>query len=176
LASIAAQFAGFGKTDRGVEIAMQNPDPNEEMAALSQIAQILIIQKEDELARQTVNLIAEDANRLFALLALSDAKQKLGESEAALTLLNDSLELAETIPQLAPRSSVLNEIVVRLISYGETVRAREISHENLNLIFQIRDESSRAVELAKLSGVRENSNFELAEDERALLERFSRGI
>ena len=176
LASISAQFAGFGKTERGIEIAQQNPDPSEEMAALAQIAQILVVQKEDELARQTVDLIAEDANRLYAILALSDAKDRLGDKAAALELLNEAASLAETVPQLGARSNVLNEIALRLIGHGEKVRAREIFHENLELILQIRDESSRAVELSNLSSVSTRADFELSTEEKAVLERFTRTV
>jgi tetratricopeptide (TPR) repeat protein len=176
LASIAAQFAGFGKASRGTEIAHLNPDPAEEMAALSQIAQVLVLQKQDELARDTVNLITEDANRMFALLALSDAKQKLGENDAALSLLNDAASLAETVPQLASRSNVMNEIAVRLADLGDKEKALSVSHENLQLIFQIRDESSRAVELANLSGVRDTLDFPLTDEEKTLLERTIRTV
>ena len=176
LASIAAQFAGFGKTDRGIEIALENQDADEQMAALSQIAQILVVQKEDALARQTINLIAEDSNRLFALVALSDAKQKLGEKTAAVSLLDEAATLAEAVPQIAPRSSVLNEIALRFVDHGETVKAREISHQNLDLICEIRDESSRAVELAKLSIVYEQSNFDISEAEKMVLEKLTRSI
>ena len=69
MATIAAQFAGFGKTEKATEIALENQDTGEQMAALSQIAQILTVQKEDDLARQTLNLIDEDADRLFAIAA-----------------------------------------------------------------------------------------------------------
>ena len=176
LASIAAQFAGFGKTDRGVEIALENNDEQEQTAALSQIAQILIVQKEDELARQTINSIPEDANRLLAIIALADAKQKLGEKEASVAFLDEAASLTETVPQLAARSGVLNEIAVRLIGHGETVKAREISHQNLDLICGIRDESSRAVELAKLSDVYEHANFEVSESEKLVLGRLTRSV
>jgi tetratricopeptide (TPR) repeat protein len=176
LTSIAAQFAGFGKTGRGIEIALQNPDPNEQMAALSQIAQILIVQKDDKQARETVNLINEDANRLFALLALSDAKGKFGEKEAAISLLDDAASLVDTVPQLAARSSVMNEIALRWVDQGQTEKARKISHENLELITQIRDESSRAVELANLSAVRERSDIDLTDEERLVLERLTRSV
>ncbi len=176
LASIAAQFAGFGKTDRGVEIALENQDTDEQTAALSQIAQILLIQKEDELARQTINSIAEDSNRLLALVALSDAKQKLGEREASIALLDEAAALADSVPQLAARSSVLNEVALRLVDRGETAMAREIAHQNLELICEIRDPSSRAVELAKLSSVYEQSNFEISESEKLVLEKLTRSI
>ena len=102
-ASIAVQFAGFGKTDRGIEIALENQNEDERMAALSQIAQILVLRKEDEQARQTVNLISEDSDRLLALVALSDAKQKLNEREASVSLLDEAVTLVETVPQLAAR-------------------------------------------------------------------------
>ena len=176
LASIATQYAGFGKTDRAVEIALENQDVDEQMAALSQIAQILVVQKEDSLARQTVNLIAEDSNRLFALVAMSDAKMKLGEKEASVSLLDEAATLADTVPQLAPRSSVLNEIALRFIDHGEIAKGREISHQNLELILEIRDESSRAVELGKLSSVYERSNFEVSEPEKIVLEKLVRRV
>lgn len=174
LASIAAQFAGFGKTDRGVEIALDNQNDDEQTAALSQIAQILIVQKEDETALQTINSIPEDANRLLALIALADAKQKLGEKQDSVAFLEEAATMAESVPQLAARSGVLNEIAVRLLGHGENVKAREISHQNLDLICEIRDESSRAVELAKLSAVYEHANFEVSESEKMILGRLTR--
>ncbi len=176
LASIAAQFAGFGKTDRGVEIALENNNEDEQTAALSQIAQILIVQREDEMALQTINSIPEDANRLLALIALADAKQKLGEKQASVSFLEEAATMAESVPQLAARSGVLNEIAVRLLGHGENVKARDISHQNLDLICEIRDESSRAVELAKLSTVYEHANFEVSESEKLVLERLTRTI
>lgn len=169
LASIAAQFAGFGKSERGIEIALENKDPNEQTAALSQIAQILVAQKENDLARQAVNSIPEDANRLLALISIADAKQKLGERDASMTFLNEATLLAETVPQLAARSGILNEIAVRLIGLGEFVKAREVAGHNLDLICDIRDESSRASELATLSTIYEHANFEISETEKLVL-------
>lgn len=166
LASIAAQFAGFGKTDRAVEIALENQDPEEQMAALSQIAQILTVQREDELARQTVNLIAEDANRLSVLVAISDAKDNLGERPASLALLEEAATLAETVPQLAARSSVLNEIATRFAAYGHPEKARDIGIENLTVIAAIRDESSQAVALAGIADVFTRADLELGETEK----------
>jgi tetratricopeptide (TPR) repeat protein len=176
LAGIAVQFAGFGKADRGIEIALENQDENEQMAALSQIAQIQVLQKNDELARQTINLITEDSNRLLAFVSLADAKAKLGEREASISLLEEAAGLVETVPQLAARSNVLNEIAVRFTEQGETVKARELARQNLDLICEIRDESSRAVELANLSGVYERSNFELSESERSVLAKLTRTV
>lgn len=176
LASIGAQFVGFGKTERGIEIALENNDPAEQVAALSQIAQMLILRREDEKARQALNLIPEDSDRLLALVALSDAKQKSGEREASLSLLNEAAALVETVPQLAARSTVLNEIAVRFLDHGKTVEARETAFQNLGLISNIRDESSRSVELVRLSAVYEQSEFDLSEPEKAILENLTRAV
>ena len=176
LASIAAQFAGFGKSDRGVEIALENQDPNEQTAALSQIAQVLTIQKEDDLARQAINQIAEDADRLFALVSISDAKHEMGEPEAAESLLEEAATLAETVPQLGLRSSALNEIASRFVGLGKNDRARSICLENLNVIAEIRDESSQAVSLAHLSGIYGQADFELTDAEKTALKSLTRKL
>jgi len=176
LSAIAVQFAGFGKADRGIEIALENQDEGEKTAALSQIAQIQILRKEDDHARETLNAIQEDANRLLALVALAEAKEKLGERDAAIALLDEAATLVDTVPQHAARSNVLNEIASRLVELGESGKARELAAQNLDLICEIRDESSRAVELANLSAVYERSNFELSESERKVLERLTRTV
>ena len=43
------------------------------------IAQILTVQNEDELARQAIDSIADDADRVTTLISISDAKAKLEE-------------------------------------------------------------------------------------------------
>ena len=176
MATIAAQFAGFGKSDRGVEIALENKDPNEQMAALSQIAQILTTGRQDDLARQTINLIAEDSNRLFALIAVSDAKNKLGETDDSLALLDEAADLAETVPQYSARSSVLNTIAERFAAHGQSEKTRAVSLENLTVISQILDESSQAAAIANLSDVFSEANLELGEEEKQSLQRLVRKV
>ena len=168
ITNIAVQFAGFGKTERGIEIAQKNQDPDEQSSAFSQMAQILTVQKEDELARQTLNMIPDDANRLFALISVADAKEKKGETDAAVTFLNEAATLAETVPQLAPRSSALNEIAARFADHGQSERARELLIESLSVIAEIRDESSQAAALAELSTVYSRTGIEFGDSERSI--------
>jgi len=165
LANIASQFAGFGKSDRGVEIALENQDASEQMAALSQIAQILTVQNEHELARETINLIGDDEGRMIALVTISDVHYKRGETETAITVLDEAATLAETVPQLSVRSSVLNEIADRYVGLGQPEKSRAISLENLAVIAEIRDESSKAVSLANLSAIYDQAGFDLNEAE-----------
>jgi tetratricopeptide (TPR) repeat protein len=167
MASIAAQFAGFGKTERAVEMARENQDPAEETNALSQIAQILTIQKEDELARQTVSSIADDADRVTALISISDTKAKLDEKESAIALLDEAASLVEAVPQLAARSTILAMLASRFADNADTEKARSISLENLQVISEIKDESSRAAALATLADLHNSIGFELSDQEKA---------
>ncbi|MFZ1702359.1 MAG: hypothetical protein WBO10_06145 [Pyrinomonadaceae bacterium] len=169
MASIAVQFCAFGKPDRAVEIAQENQDIEEQYGALTQTAQLLSLRNEDELARQTVNEIPDDANRLFAFVAMSDAKKQINANDEAMQLLDEAAELSETVPQLASRSGVLNEIAERYIVNALTEKARAATLENLAVIAEIRDESSRAASLAGIADVYEASGMELTDGEKALL-------
>lgn len=167
--TIAVSFASYEKPERAIEIAQENPDESEQISALSQIAQVLASQGNDVLARQSLNAIPEDSQRLFALIGVSDAKNGAENREEAIRLLNEAAQLAESIPQLSARSQALNELANRFHNYGETEKAREISHENLETISEIRDESIRAVALANLAELYEDAKFELTEPEKEIL-------
>lgn len=169
MSSIAVQFAGFGRSERGTEIAFENQDPGERTEALSQIAQILTLQKRDDLARQTVEMIDEDADRLFALIAISDVKSKLDERDAALKLLHEAADLVETIPQYVSRSTALNEIASRSGSLGASDDARALALTNLAVIAEIRDESAQAAALVGLDKMFKDLDLEPGDDERKYL-------
>jgi hypothetical protein len=106
---------------------------------------------------------------MFALIGVSDAKNKSNEKEKAIEILNEAAVLGETVSQIASRSSAYNELAAHFQEYGESERAREISSENLKIISQIRDESSRAVALAQLADVYEESEFTLNDAEKNIL-------
>ena len=171
---IAAQFAGYGKAERAIEIANENLDDNERTSALSQIAQILTIQKDDAVARQALTAIPEESSRLFALLGMSESKEKIGERENAVALLDEAASLAETVPQLSLRSAVLNEIVRAFSNFGEYGKASAAAHENLEVIASIRDEGIRAATLANLSAIYPQGEQELSEADKNIMERMVR--
>jgi len=168
--TISALFASYEKPERAIEIAQEIPDETEQTQALAQIAQILTLQGKDEAALAAVHAIAEDSQRLTAFIGISDAQKRLDKSAEAIQTLNEAAHLAETIPQLASRSAAFNELAKRFTTYGETTRARELTHENLETIASIRDESSQAVCLATLSEIYETNNFELTGAEKEILQ------
>ncbi len=168
--AIAVQFAGFERTERGTALALENPDATERMNALAQIAQILTVRKEDEMARDTVNLIQEDQNRLFALIGIADAKRRQGQPDEAIMILDETMTLVEAVPQYSSRTEVLCEIAQRFAALGAIEKARAASWENLSVISEIRDETSRAAAIAELAQVYDNPDMELGEQERRVIE------
>jgi tetratricopeptide (TPR) repeat protein len=168
--AIAVQFARFDKAERAIEIAQENVDETEKMTALASIAQVCALQGRDELARQSINAIRDDAQRMFALIGVSDVKNKSNEREKAVEILNEAASLGETVSQIASRSSAYNELAAHFQEYGESDKARAISSENLKIISQIRDEGSRAVALAQLADVYEKAEFTLNDAEKNILQ------
>lgn len=163
--TVAAQFAGFGKAERAAEIALENPDPEQQMNALGQVAQVLTVQNEPDAARDTIAQIEEDSNRLFALIAVADAQRKLGKNDEAGETLKEAFSMSDSVPQMSSRSEALNELADRFLSIGDAQRSREAAVENLGLIAQIRDESSRAAAIANLAAVYNKGEFTLGEAE-----------
>ncbi|HUR99223.1 MAG TPA: hypothetical protein VMZ26_14240, partial [Pyrinomonadaceae bacterium] len=156
---IAAQFAGFEKGERAIEIAENIKEEGERVSALSQIASILTIRKEDEQARHAFRAITGDGDRVFALIGMSDAKLRNEERDQAIELLNEAAALTDGVPQLTFRASGYNEIGRRLIALGETSRAAAAFRDSLDTIAQIRDSSSQAVSVAALAQIIGDTEF-----------------
>ncbi len=167
--TIAAQFAGFDRGERAIEIAEGIEDDEHARAALGQIARILTSQEHTELARQALNAIDEGANRMFALTGMSDAAKEKERSEEAIGLLNEAVELADEVPQMSARATAFGEMIGRFVVLGEPERGREIATLNLSTITQIRGESTKAIALANLSEVVEKAEFTLTDEDKALV-------
>ncbi len=156
---IAVQFAGFEKGERAIEIAHEIIDEEQSMKALSQIAQILTVQGREELARQTLAGMPDNAHRMFAFIALSDTAARNSEPEKATAFLHEAEALAEEVPQLASRASAYIEIARRFAKFGDADRSDAAMQKSLETIAAIKDESTRAASLAGLSGMTEELGF-----------------
>ena len=139
-----------------------------------QLLQILTVQNEDDLARQTLDIIADAAGRVFAVIAMADVKEKRGETDAAAGLLDEAAALTEDVQQFASRSSALNEIAIRFAGHGQTGRSRELAIESLDAIAEIRDESSQSDALAMLAVVYDSIGLEIADEEIAAIKEILR--
>lgn len=163
--NIAAQFAGFEKGERAIEIAQEIDDEEQSMNALGQIARILAVQENDELARIALNSISDDAHRASALIALSDVASSKDDAPKATALLEEASTLAEEVPQLALRSAAFNTIANRFVALNDKAKAYEVAAANLGLIATIKDESSQVSSLVDLAELFEKADFSLAESE-----------
>ena len=161
--SIAAQFAGFEKGERAIEIAHAIETEAEQTSGLTQVAEILTIRKEDEQARHAIQAIGDDADRAIALIRMSDARTKNGDAEGAAQLLDEAAHLAETVPQLSARSTAYNEIARRYAMHGDQQKAAEVSEINLRTIGTIRDDSRRVTALTEMAELFADSRIELSQ-------------
>ncbi|MDQ3712800.1 MAG: hypothetical protein M3388_11370, partial [Acidobacteriota bacterium] len=82
--TIAVEFARFEKAERAIEIAQEVLDENSQTSALSQIAQVCTFQNKDEFARQAAASIGDDAQKMFALIGISDAHNKIEKKKRVL--------------------------------------------------------------------------------------------
>jgi tetratricopeptide (TPR) repeat protein len=167
-ATIAAQFAGFERGERAIEIAQNIADESEQISGLTQVAEVLTFRKEDELARNALTAIADDGSRAFALIRMSDAKEKTGDREGAVSLLDEAAALAETVPQLPMRAATYSSVASRLISLGHSEKAADSARLSLETIRTIRDESAKIEGIAGLSEVFADTSM-FADDVEALL-------
>lgn len=151
LTTIAVLFAKFEKPERAFEIAQENVDETEQNSAYSQIAQISIAQEKEDSARQALNAITDESQKIYALIAMSDAENKRENKEKALEFLTEAEQLADGIEQFALRSEAYNELAAHFQKLEKQEKAREILTINLETIAQIRTRSLQASALANLS-------------------------
>jgi len=170
LTAIAVQFAGFEHTERAIEIAHENVDPAEVTSGLTQIAQILTMRKEDELARSVINQIVEDADRVFALIQIADTKYSQDEKGAAVSLLDEAMQMADTVPQMVSRSSILAGVASRFNEAGDKEKARQSARACLAVIAEVRDEAAQATGLAELASLYTEAGFELGAEESRIVD------
>ncbi len=167
--TIAVQFAKFEKPERAIEIAQENIDAGEQLSALAQIAQVCILQEKDEIARQALDVMFDEGQKMFALIGMSDVKNNAGKTEEAINLLTEANEMIETVPQLSLRLSACLELADRFAKHGKTETAHELLREGLATVAELRGESIQSVALASLAEAFERHDIEISEEDRRVL-------
>jgi tetratricopeptide (TPR) repeat protein len=163
--TIAAQFAGFEKGERAIELAEGIEDDDHSIAALGQIVRVLTAAGKSETARQALIAIPDDHQRVLALIGMSDAYSNSGDKTNASMLLGEAAEHCEDVSHSLPKARAYNEIIHRQIELGETEKAREIATANLDAIAEIKGEGNRSIVLASLAVLYANAGFSVNEAE-----------
>jgi tetratricopeptide (TPR) repeat protein len=163
-ASLAAQFAGFGKGERAIEIAEKIEDHEHSMTALSQVARVLTVAGNEELARNAVDAIPDVGQQVFAFIGMSDEYAK-SDKEKAVSLINEAAENIESIPQFSVRSSALNTIADRAATLGLDDLLDSSVQQQFQTIEEMKSKSAQAQALASLSTLTEKHELMLGEPE-----------
>ena len=163
--AMASQFAHFEKGERAIGIAEEIEEEDESMAALSQVAVIFGSSGEDELTRQALNAIPEEAQRTFALIGVSDAVEKVGKREAAVAHLDEAEHLVQTVPQIASRASAYMEIAKRYAKYELADKFDPAIASAIQTLSAIRDESIKVASLVELDALVEELQLEIAPED-----------
>lgn len=167
--SIAAQFAHFDRGERALETSEEIVDETERMHSLAQIAVMFASRNEDELATQAINAIEEDAQRTFALIGVSDAAEKGGNRESAISHLDEADHLAESVPQLASRSNAYLEIAKRFAKYDQAEKFDASVAKGIEAITAIKDESIQVTSLVELELMVEELGLDIAPEDLGFL-------
>lgn len=163
-ASLAAQFAGFGKGERAIEIGESIEDHEHSMTALSQVARVLTAAGNEKLACQAVEAIPDVGQQVFAMIGMSDEYAK-SNNEKAVSLIVEAAENTESIPQFSVRSSALNIIADRAATLGLDDLLDSSVQQQFQTIEQMKSKSAQAQALASLSTLTEKHELELGEPE-----------
>jgi hypothetical protein len=169
MATLAVRFAQFGRFERAIETAIENPIEEMRSSALGQIAAVCAANGRGDIAAQAVNAIEDLAARSLALVLVSDGEIKNGDAEKSLQTLSEAHLLAEEVEQLPARSTVLNDIAIRFVERGDRERAGEVLRENLETIRLILDETQQAISLANTAEIYDRFDLELTDAEREIL-------
>ena len=169
IGAIAVQYAGFGKTEKAVSIAEEILDTEDQVSALSQIARILIVQKEDDLSRATIAKIPDEERRCLAMIGVSNELRKREGNDAATAVLDEVFQMSNAIDRPVAKSQVLSETAKRFLAGDFPEKAREVSLANFEVIATIRDESKRGESLAAASEIYESDKLEIGDQEKAAL-------
>ncbi len=168
-ANIAMNLAQFGRSERGLEVALEIPLEAAQASALTNLAVTFQTNGREELARQALGEFQTAADRIFALLAVSRSAARNGEQEKSFGFLNEARESSEDVEQLNLRSEILTEIVEQFAARGETEKAIEVLTENLRVVSAINNKSQQVAVLADISQTVEKNKLDLSDQMRETL-------
>jgi tetratricopeptide (TPR) repeat protein len=153
MSAIAIQFAGFGKTETAIEIANENQDDEQRIAAITQIGQILAFQNESQLANETVASIDEDSRRALGFAAIAKTYIEADKIDLARTALNEASSRTTEVEQPSARADVYLETAARYAELGDLDAMRRESLSGLSSIASILDAEKRASSIARFAAL-----------------------
>ena len=168
MGTIAAQFAGFELAERAIDAADLIPDETQKVSALSSIASIFAAQKNEPMARQTLEMIEMPDARTSALIGMSDAAAESDNADSE-DLLREATSGTEKIELLGPKGEALLAIAERHGKSGRIEKLRSVISQLLKVAAEMRDEAGQVSLLAGVARVTDEGDIELQEGDYAVL-------
>ncbi|MGH9949762.1 MAG: hypothetical protein ACRD6X_21550, partial [Pyrinomonadaceae bacterium] len=164
-AQIASQFAGAENFNRGIEIADSILIDEHRTNALTQIARIATAQNKDEFAREALGLLHDNAQKMIALIGMSDV---VSESDAARAsaLLDEAIDGSKDVAQTGLRTELLAAIAGRFLSLGNSERSHSIVSMVLDILPDVRNSKTAVSTLVELSATVETGGIQLDDDDK----------
>jgi len=162
MGSIAAQFAGFEKRERGLEVSEAIEDEAQRASALATVAAIAAAQRDDAISREALDAISEPIDGVFARIGMSDSVSNT-DTVLASELLVRAERRTDDISQLGPKADALLEIGKRRIRSGETDGLQSLVSKILEIASNMRSERGVVKTLAQLADVTESAGLKLSD-------------
>lgn len=175
MATVAAQFAGFQKCERGLETADIIPDETQKTSALSQIAQIATTQGAYPIAEQAVSEIEGELDRALTPIFMSRAAANAGDAEKANELLASAAESVTRLSEPSMRFTAFSELSRAYLAKGDQAGATRAFDDAMTTLLEIRNSNFRVSGLTEMSKLREEFGVELTEEQVGTLRRFLQG-
>jgi len=172
--NIARMFATLEKNERAIEIAQEIPSASHKYFALTRIAQICTLKSIDEMAGLALKAIDDEAQKMTAMVAVSDAKASIDQTESAVEVLKEASSMTDSVTQFIVRADIYNEFIPRFHKLGIKEKSREIASENLKLIEEIKGNENKSAALASLSQIYRDLDFDLSEADSEVLKSLAR--
>jgi tetratricopeptide (TPR) repeat protein len=169
LATISIRFAVLGKPEKAIEIADKIRDEDARNVALVEISKLCVSKHNINFARESLDLITNESDKVIALIGFSDIYDKSENPEKAIEMLDEALELTENIPQIALRVDCFDYLSRRFFKLGNATKSRDLATKSLENISQILDETQRVIKIAKLANLFDELDFEVNQVEKQIL-------
>ncbi|MCS6875162.1 MAG: hypothetical protein RML33_10855 [Acidobacteriota bacterium] len=169
LTLVAVRFANLTEIEKAILAAETINDDQEQKAAFSEMAKVLALRQEDELAEQITKMIPYELNRAETFINLFDIKTSLGQSEKATRFLKLAADSVDFIPQHSLQVRACCDLAERFIECGEIEEGIKFAKQALQMSLKMRNEALRVVCLGYVANVYRKNNLTLSEEEKNLL-------
>lgn len=169
MGTVAAQFAGFERCERAIEIADLIPDQTHKNGALSQIAQIAATQGNYPIAEQAASEIDDKVESVVTTILMSGAARKSGDNEKSEELIGLAAKQIEELPEPTMRFSALLELSKVRFDNGDRASSSQSFEKALNVLLEVRNSNFKVSGLTEMGRLREEFEIELTDERLALI-------